>query len=95
MSLFVAQITINDTEKYQKYIDGFYEVFDKYEGEILSVDDDVREIEGKRLHPRIVVIRFPDESEFERWYYSPDYQKLAMLRWEASDANIVLAKLRN
>ena len=94
MSLFIAQITINDQDKYQQYIDGFYEVFDKYNGNILSVDDNPRVIEGEKMYSRIVVIRFPNEGEFERWYYSQEYQKLAGLRWEGSDAYILLAKER-
>jgi len=94
MTLFIAQITIKDPVLYQQYIDGFYTVFNKYKGKILSVDDNPKPIEGEKLHTRIVVIHFPDETEFEKWYYSTEYQQLAELRWKASDANIILAKER-
>lgn len=95
MTLFIAQITIKDPKLYQQYIDGFYKVFNKYKGKILSVDDNPKPIEGEKLHTRIVIIQFPNEIEFEKWYYSPEYQELAKLRWKASDANIILAKERN
>jgi len=94
MTLFIAQITIKDQTLYQQYIDGFYTVFNKYKGKIIAVDDDPKPVEGEKLHTRIVIIRFPDETEFEKWYYSPEYQELAELRWKASDANIILAKER-
>ena len=94
LTLFIAQITIKDPELYQQYIDGFYTVFNKYKGKILAVDNNPKPVEGDKLHTRIVVIRFPDETEFEKWYYSPEYQELAELRWKASDANIILVDER-
>lgn len=91
MSYFFAQITIRDTETYQKYIEGFYEVFNKYRGEVILVDDNPKAIEGTLQYNRIVVIRFPDEIELHRWYDSPEYQQLAELRWKASDSYIIHA----
>ena len=94
MTLFIAQITIKDPESYQRYVDEFYAVFNRYKGKIIGVDDNPKQVEGEKLYSRVVVIHFPDESEFEKWYYSPEYQELAELRWIASDANIVLVKER-
>ena len=91
MSYFIAQITIHDPEIYQQYIEGFYEVFNKYRGEVILVDDSPKAIEGTLQHSRIVVIRFPDEAELHRWYDSPEYQRLAELRWKSSEAYIIHA----
>jgi uncharacterized protein (DUF1330 family) len=87
---FIAQINIHDSEKYQEYLDGYDEVFARYKGEVVAVDDDITVLEGKWPFRRTVVIRFPDEAEVRRWYDSDEYQVLAKHRRRASHANIVL-----
>jgi uncharacterized protein (DUF1330 family) len=94
MTLFIAQINVQNKETYQRYIDKFYKVFKKYNGRIISVDDEPKQVEGEKLFCRVVVIRFPDESEFKKWYNSLEYQEIAELRWNSSDANIVLVEER-
>jgi uncharacterized protein (DUF1330 family) len=92
---FIAQISIHAPETYQKYLDGFDAVFENYQGEVILVDDDPSVLEGSWRHNRIVMIRFPDEAEARRWYESLEYQALAQFRWQASDADILLASGRD
>jgi len=87
---FVAQIDIENRVEYQKYLDGYDEVFEKHKGIVLAVDDDPTILEGKWPYTRTVIIGFPDKNEAMRWYESTDYQKLVKHRHSASDANIVL-----
>jgi uncharacterized protein (DUF1330 family) len=94
-SYFIAQIKIHDWEEYEKYLEGYDEVFSKYKGQVLVVDDSPTVLEGKWSYTRTVVIRFPDETEFRRWYESPEYQELVQHRWQASQADIILVKGRN
>lgn len=89
-SYFVAQITINDPDEYQKYLDGYDEIFERYEGEVVAVDDRPEILEGNCSHTRIVLIRFPDAAGLKRWYNSPEYQQLAKYRRNASKADILL-----
>jgi uncharacterized protein (DUF1330 family) len=91
---FIAHISINDPETYQKYLDGFDEVFKNYQGQVIMVDDEPSVLEGEWNHTRIVMIRFPDETEARRWYESPEYQELVQYRWQAADADIILTKGR-
>jgi len=91
---FIAQIKIKDPESYERYLDGFDEIFDKYDAEVLLVDDAPTVLEGKWAYTRVVVIRFASEEEARRWYYSPEYQELAKLRQKASDCDIILAAER-
>ena len=88
----IAQINIHDEDGYQKYLDGYDEVFDKFEGRVEAVDDDVDVIEGKWPFRRTVVIKFPDKAEARRWYDSEEYQKLMKYRRRASHANIILVE---
>jgi uncharacterized protein (DUF1330 family) len=86
----VAQITITDRERSQAYQAGFPEVFSKYRGELLAVDENARVVEGEWPYTRTVLIRFPDEDEATRWYSSAEYQAIAQHRFAASRTNAVL-----
>lgn len=86
----IAQININDPAEYQKYIDGYDEIFSKYKGIVVAVDEEPRVLEGEWPYTRTVLIRFPNQEEAERWYGSAEYQELVQHRHRSSDANIVL-----
>ena len=64
---FIAQIEIHDRDEYQQYLDGFDEVFEKYKGMIMAVDEEPVVLEGEWPFTRTVLIRFPDENEARRW----------------------------
>ena len=89
---FVAQIKINDEEEYQKYLDGVDEVFKKFNGKYLAVDYSPIVIEGEWNYDRIVMIEFPDEVEFRRWYDSPMYQEIVQYRQKAAKCDTLLVK---
>ncbi|MEW6412723.1 MAG: DUF1330 domain-containing protein [Candidatus Zixiibacteriota bacterium] len=92
---FVAQITIHDPDLYERYLDSFDEVFDRYSGTVVAVDDAPVILEGGWPCTRTVLIRFRDKDEAQRWYRSEEYQKIARYRHGAADANIVLIEGRN
>ena len=91
---FVAQININDKAEYQRYLDGFDAVFDRYAGEVIMVEENPVVLEGKWPYSRIVMIRFPNKAEARRWYDSDAYQALVRHRWNAANADIILAEGR-
>lgn len=90
----IAQIKINDREEYDIYENGFDEIFAKFKGIIVAVDEDPVVLEGEWPYTRTVLIRFPNEKEARRWYESPEYQRLAEHRHRASTGNIVMVKRR-
>jgi uncharacterized protein (DUF1330 family) len=83
-SYFLALIDVRDPERYEKYLAGFDAVFEKFEGRVVSVEDNPLVLEGEWPAGRTVLIRFPDEDELRRWYGSSEYQDLAQHRHEAS-----------
>lgn len=89
-SYFIALIEIHDPMRYKQYLEGFDIVFEKYNGKVVAVEDHPRTLEGKWPAGRTVVIKFPNDSELRKWYESPEYQKLAEHRKEASVANIAV-----
>lgn len=90
----VAQIQIEDRETYRTYEAGFGDVFEKYEGRVLSVSEDPELIEGDWPWTRTVLIHFPSSAALHAWYDSEEYQELAEHRWAASTANIVAVPAR-
>ena len=90
MYYFIAQIKIKDTEEYEKYLEKTAEIFQRYQGEYLSVDDAPVIIEGEWDYTRVVVIRFSNKKDFEDWYYSDEYQEILKFRLSAADCNSIL-----
>ncbi len=91
----MAQINIHDAGLYEKYLDGFDAVFEKYNGTVVAVDDGPVVLEGDWSYSRTVLIRFADKAEAQRWYVSEEYQQIAQHRHRASNANIVLLEGRD
>lgn len=89
---FVAHIRIKDDAEYQKYIDKVDEVFEKFKGEYLSVDNKPKILEGSWDYTRTVLIRFENENDFNDWYNSADYQHILKHRLKAADCDTILIK---
>jgi uncharacterized protein (DUF1330 family) len=94
-SYFLALIDIHDRERYDRYLAGFDAVFENFEGQVVSVEDNPLVLEGEWPARRTVLIRFPNEYELHRWYESPEYQRLARHRREASVASIAIISGRD
>ncbi len=89
-SYFIALIDIHDPEKYEQYLAGYDEVFKKYKGKVIAVEDNPRLLEGSWPAGRTVVIKFPNDKELRKWYDSQEYQNIAKHRKEASVASIAI-----
>lgn len=89
---FIAQIRIKDEREYQKYIDKSGEVFKKYRGQYLAVDNNPTILEGEWDYTRTVLIRFESRNDFEAWYNSADYREILEHRLKAADCDTILVK---
>jgi uncharacterized protein (DUF1330 family) len=89
---FIARIRIKNVAGYQNYIDNADEVFKKYKGEYLSVDDSPLVLEGNWNYTRTVLIRFKNMNDFNAWYHSTDYQEILKYRLKAADCDTILVK---
>lgn len=86
----VANLTIHDRDGYRVYEEGFMDVFRRYEGRMLAVDEHCTALEGEHPFTRTVIIEFPSEAAARAWYDSDAYQALAEHRHASSDGNIVM-----
>jgi len=89
---FVAQIRINDPEEYDKYLENVDEVFSRYNGEYLAVDESPTLLEGTWNYSKSVLIKFNSKEDFEKWYYSDDYQQILKYRLNSASCDTILIK---
>ena len=90
MSVYlIANIDITDRQGYATYEAGFMEIFERFDGQILAVDENPTVIEGSHDHTRTVLLSFPDAQAADAWYHSPEYQALAQHRFKASRADLI------
>lgn len=89
---FIANIRIKDSKAYQKYIDKAGEIFKKYNGKYLSVDNSPNILEGNWNYNRNVLIKFKSKTDFNNWYSSDEYQEILAFRLKASDCDSILVK---
>lgn len=88
----MASITIQDHDEYQEYLDRADEIFARYNGTYLAVDDNPELLEGKWDSERAVLIRFDTKQDFTDWYHSEAYQEILRHRLAASGSNTILIK---
>jgi uncharacterized protein (DUF1330 family) len=89
---FVAQIRIDDPDEYGKYLDGFDEIFSRYKGEFLAIDESPEILEGEWNYTKSVLVKFNSKKDFKDWYNSDDYQSILKHRLKASKCDTILIK---
>jgi uncharacterized protein (DUF1330 family) len=91
MSAYViVQLDVHDPAEFEKYLAGFYAIFERHGGRLVGRSPQAEVIEGEWAMPRTVIMRFPTPEDARRWHVDPDYQVLAKHRYRASRANIVM-----
>jgi uncharacterized protein (DUF1330 family) len=96
MSVYViAQISITDRDRYNKYQARFLEVFAKFKGQLLAADENPQVVEGTWEKEKVVLMKFPDKESFEAWAFSPEYREIAKDRKAGSDGVVLLVKSFN
>ena len=79
--------TLNDV-----YVPKAVACLDKFDVEILAVNETTEVIEGQTGHDRLVILRFPNRDEAMRWYNSPEYQSMIHLRLDSVEGTLILAE---
>ena len=93
MSVYIiARFKIHNRSEYDTYSAGFSEIFNKFDGKMLSVDEDPMVLAGVWDDTRSVIIEFPSQQSALAWMNSDDYQAIAKHRDAGSTANSILVK---
>jgi uncharacterized protein (DUF1330 family) len=85
----LAQLTIHDRARYDRYAAQFMGVLSRFEGRVLASDEAPQVLEGEWPHRKVVLIEFKDRAEAERWAASPEYRKIAVDREAATVATVL------
>ncbi|MEO0367223.1 MAG: DUF1330 domain-containing protein [Pseudomonadota bacterium] len=91
----ISQISIFNREEYDLYASKFMDVFEQFNGKMLSVDDEPKVIAGHFEASRSILIEFPDKEEAYAWMTSPAYQEIAKHRDAGATLNTILVKALN
>jgi len=93
MTVYIlSRLTIHDRDEYAKYEDQFMDVFEKFDGELLSVDEEPLVIAGEWEATRSVLIEFPSQESAFEWMQSEEYQAIAKHRNAGSTLSSILVR---
>ncbi|MGF1430285.1 DUF1330 domain-containing protein [Kitasatospora sp. LaBMicrA B282] len=86
----VAQLSITDRARYDRYQRRFLEVLGRFRGSLLAADEHPSVEEGSWEHQKVVLLAFPDTAAFREWADSPEYQEIAADRKAGSHGVVLL-----
>jgi uncharacterized protein (DUF1330 family) len=86
----LAQISINDRERYGRYVAGFMPILTRYRGRLLAADESAAVVEGSWPYDKVVLMAFEDRESYEQWASSPEYQDMSTDRVAATDGVVLL-----
>jgi len=86
----IAHVEVHDPQEYGRYLSGFMDAFEPFDGRILVATDDVEVLEGEWPQVRTIVMEFPSRDLAREWYQSEQYQKVARHRFLAAKTSMIL-----
>jgi uncharacterized protein (DUF1330 family) len=88
----IAQLRFTDRAAYDRYQARFMEVFRRHPGTLLAADESPRVVEGQWDREKVVLMSFPDDTAFNGWAQSPEYQDISKDRIAGADTVVLLVK---
>ena len=93
MSIYIiARFKIHDRASYDKYDEAFFGVFQKFDGKLLSVDEEPVVVSGGFDFTRSVLLEFPSQAAATAWASSPEYLAIAKHREDGSTGEAIMVK---
>ena len=86
----IAVETIHDEAMFAEYRKHVVGTLPPFGGQFIARGGKLTALEGQWQHPRTVIIEFPTRESAERWYQSPEYQKIIGLRLKSTSASLVI-----
>ncbi|WP_076864781.1 DUF1330 domain-containing protein [Bradyrhizobium mercantei] len=88
----IVQLKMTDRAAYDRYQARFFAVFRKFNGRLLSADEQPAVLEGSWDRDKLVLMSFPDEAAFRAWSESPEYVEISRDRKAGAQGIVLLAK---
>ncbi len=91
MSVYVlAQMTIHDRHRYDRYAAQVMQVLAGFDGRLLAADESPAVVEGEWDGDKVVLLEFPNQQSYIRWAQSPDYTEIAKDRIAATTGSVLV-----
>lgn len=88
----IVQLKMTDRAAYDRYQARFFDVFRKFNGRLLSADEQPSVLERVWDRDKLVLMSFPDEAAFRAWSESSEYVEISRDRKAGAQATVLLAK---
>lgn len=88
----IAQISIRDRARYDRYAQAFLPTLKGFQGRLLAADEGAQVLEGAWDREKLVLIAFPDAERARAWAASPAYQAIAGDRLASTEGVVLLAR---
>ena len=86
----VAQLSIHDRARYDRYAAAFFPTLQPFGGRLLAADEAPQVVEGAWPYGKAVLLAFPDRSAALAWAASDAYQAIAADRQAAAHGPVLL-----
>jgi uncharacterized protein (DUF1330 family) len=87
----IGEIDVTDQKPYDEYRGQVLATVEKYGGRFLVRGGKAEAVEGA-APKRMVVLEFPSLDQAQKWYRSPEYAPLILLRQKGSRGRLVLVE---
>ena len=89
MTIYVCvELEITNRPAMEPYVVAVKGTIEKHGGRFLARAGATQLIEGGPEPKIVVIVEFPDAHAFERWYKSPEYEKILPYRLDNSTARM-------
>lgn len=88
----IGDITVNDLERYKKYVEKAPHFVAKHQGKYLVRGGAMEVLEGDWNPKRLVVLEFPSKQHALAFARDPEYQEVAVDRQEASTSRLLVVE---
>jgi uncharacterized protein (DUF1330 family) len=86
----LAGVDVTDPALHRRYVERAIESLEGFDAEVIALDESPATVEGRKSPGRLIVVKFRDRGEFERWYHSERYTNDARpLRLSSSTTDLV------
>ncbi len=86
----VAQISIHDRARYDRYVAGFLPTLKPYGGRLLAAQEQPQVLEGDWACDKVILLAFPDQAQALAWAGCDEYQAIAGDRLAATEGPVLL-----
>jgi len=86
----LAQLSIQDRARYDRYAARFMPTLKPFDGRLLAADEGPQVLEGEWSREKVVLIAFPDRERALAWAASPAYQAISADRVAATEGTVLV-----